>query len=71
VKLPPIQTKMSRIADGNGRMGRLWQMLILAKWDAVFVWIPMEPVIHENRPKYYEDISVLRTVYQAYPSQGP
>jgi Fic family protein len=43
-------------ADGNGRMGRLWQTLMLAKWNAIFAWIPMESVIHENRPEYYETL---------------
>lgn len=37
-------------ADGNGRMGRLWQTLLLAKWNALFAWIPMESILHENRP---------------------
>jgi Fic family protein len=41
-------------ADGNGRMGRLWQTLLLAKWNAIFAWIPMESVIYQNRPEYYD-----------------
>ncbi len=41
-------------ADGNGRMGRLWQTLLLAKWNAIFAWIPMESVIYQNRPAYYD-----------------
>ncbi len=41
-------------ADGNGRMGRLWQTLLLAKWNAIFAWIPMESVIYQNRPDYYD-----------------
>ncbi len=41
-------------ADGNGRMGRLWQTLILAKWNEVFAWIPMESLIYEKRPHYYD-----------------
>jgi Fic family protein len=41
-------------ADGNGRMGRLWQTLILAKWNDVFAWIPMESVVYEKRPQYYD-----------------
>jgi Fic family protein len=41
-------------ADGNGRMGRLWQMLLLAKWKDIFAWIPMESVIFEKRPEYYQ-----------------
>jgi Fic family protein len=40
-------------ADGNGRMGRLWQTLILAKWNEVFAWIPMESLVYEKRPEYY------------------
>ena len=40
-------------ADGNGRMGRLWQTLILVKWNEIFAWIPMESVMNQNRPEYY------------------
>ncbi|MDR3365227.1 MAG: Fic family protein [Clostridiales Family XIII bacterium] len=41
-------------ADGNGRMGRLWQTLLLAKWNPIFAWIPMESVVYEKRPEYYD-----------------
>jgi Fic family protein len=34
-------------------MGRLWQTLILAKWNPIFEWIPMESLIYEKRPEYY------------------
>ncbi|MDR1740375.1 MAG: Fic family protein [Synergistaceae bacterium] len=47
-------------ADGNGRMGRLWQTLVLAKWNPVFAWIPMESVLYRNRQQYYEAISSAR-----------
>jgi Fic family protein len=40
-------------ADGNGRMGRLWQTLILAKWNEVFAWISMESLVYEKRTQYY------------------
>ncbi len=43
-------------ADGNGRMGRLWQRLLLAKWNLIFAWIPMESVLYQNRPQYYQAI---------------
>jgi Fic family protein len=43
-------------ADGNGRMGRLWQTLLLAKWKEVFAWIPMESVVFEKRPEYYQSL---------------
>jgi Fic family protein len=39
-------------ADGNGRIGRLWQTLILDKWNDVFAWIPMESLVYEKRPQY-------------------
>lgn len=47
-------------ADGNGRMGRLWQTLLLAKWNPLFAWIPMESVLLQKRPQYYEAIRNAR-----------
>ncbi len=43
-------------ADGNGRMGRLWQSLILSRWNPVFADIPVESLIFEYQSKYYEAI---------------
>lgn len=40
--------------DGNGRMGRLWQTLILQKWKQVFAWLPVETVIKERQAEYYQ-----------------
>ncbi|MDR3329386.1 MAG: Fic family protein [Prevotellaceae bacterium] len=39
--------------DGNGRMGRLWQTLVLSRWHEIFAWIPIETVIYENQQEYY------------------
>lgn len=41
-------------ADGNGRMGRLWQTLVLSQWHEIFAWIPTETLVHEHQQKYYE-----------------
>ena len=41
-------------ADGNGRMGRLWQTVILANWNPIFAWIPLETMIYENQRDYYK-----------------
>ncbi|MCM1237709.1 MAG: Fic family protein [Ruminococcus flavefaciens] len=41
-------------ADGNGRIGRLWQSLILQKWKEVFSWIPVETLVYENQNEYYK-----------------
>ena len=42
--------------DGNGRMGRLWQTLILTHWNPLFAWIPVESLIHARQSEYYEAI---------------
>ena len=41
-------------ADGNGRMGRLWQSLILARWNPLFAAIPVESLIFEHQAEYYQ-----------------
>ena len=40
-------------SDGNGRMGRLWQTLILADWKQLFAWLPVESIVKENQKEYY------------------
>lgn len=39
--------------DGNGRMGRLWNTLLLYRWKTIFAWIPVETVIRERQDDYY------------------
>ena len=43
--------------DGNGRMGRLWQTLILMKEYPVFEFIPFENIIHKTQSNYYHALS--------------
>ena len=40
--------------DGNGRMGRLWQTVILKEWKEIFAWLPVETLIKENQKEYYK-----------------
>jgi Fic family protein len=40
--------------DGNGRMGRLWQTLLLSRWQPVMAWIPVETVVLEHQAGYYQ-----------------
>lgn len=40
-------------ADGNGRMGRLWQTLILSQWKPVLAYLPVETVIRDRQAEYY------------------
>ena len=39
--------------DGNGRMGRMWQTLLLYQWKEIFAWLPVETIIHERQQEYY------------------
>ena len=39
--------------DGNGRMGRLWQTVILKEWKEIFAWLPVETLIKETPKEYY------------------
>ena len=43
-------------ADGNGRMGRLWQTLILTRWKPLFADVPVESLIHASQREYYDAI---------------
>jgi len=43
--------------DGNGRMGRMWQTLILMREYPVFEFIPFENLIHKSQRKYYLALS--------------
>ena len=40
--------------DGNGRIGRLWQTLILSQWNPLFTWMPIETLVHHNQALYYK-----------------
>jgi len=40
--------------DGNGRMGRLWQTLMLTQWKPLFADMPLESVIKIHQQDYYQ-----------------
>lgn len=40
--------------DGNGRMGRLWQTVILRQYNPVFDYVPVESLIKKRQKEYYE-----------------
>lgn len=41
-------------ADGNGRMGRLWQSLVLARWNTLFADLPVENLVFEHQSEYHQ-----------------
>lgn len=43
--------------DGNGRMGRLWQTLLLMHEYPVFEFLPIEHLIKQKQVKYYAKLS--------------
>ncbi|MES2708610.1 MAG: Fic family protein [Verrucomicrobiota bacterium] len=44
-------------ADGNGRIGRLWQTLILSRWKPPLAYLPVESVIRERQEDYYRALA--------------
>ena len=41
-------------SDGNGRLGRLWQTLILSHWQPMLAYLPVETVIKHRQQEYYQ-----------------
>lgn len=54
-------------ADGNGRMGRLWQTLILSRWRPVLAYLPVETVIRDQQQAYYAALSASDQLAEATP----
>ena len=44
-------------SDGNGRMARLWQNLLLYQWKDIFEYLPIESKIHKYQKEYYNAIA--------------
>ena len=54
-------------ADGNGRMGRLWQTLILSRWQPLLAYLPVETVIQAHQGEYYAALAEADKVSEASP----
>ncbi|PHS56954.1 MAG: cell filamentation protein Fic [Sulfurimonas sp.] len=53
--------------DGNGRIGRLWQSLILYEWKSIFSAIPIESVIKETQEEYYNALETSESIGESTP----
>ncbi|HSR67564.1 MAG TPA: Fic family protein [Acidobacteriota bacterium] len=45
-------------SDGNGRMGRLWQTLILRQWKPLLAFLPVETLVRDRQDEYYRVLAV-------------
>jgi Fic family protein len=54
-------------ADGNGRMGRLWQTVLLSRWQPAFAWLPVESRVHRQQDAYYRAINDSTAATDAAP----
>ena len=43
--------------DGNGRMGRYWQTILLSRWKGIFAWLPVETIVKQHQQDYYNAIA--------------
>ncbi len=54
-------------ADGNGRMGRMWNTLLLYQWKPIFAWLPVETLIRERQLAYYAALAQADQTADATP----
>jgi len=47
-------------SDGNGRIGRLWQSVVLCKYNKLFKLMPIETLVYANQQRYYDSIEASR-----------
>lgn len=44
--------------DANGRMGRLWQSVLLSHWNEIFAWLPVETMVYAHQEEYYSVLAL-------------
>lgn len=55
-RLKLLLVEKKKNIDGNGRMGRFWQTMLLSRWKGLFSWLPVETIVREHQQAYYMNI---------------
>ena len=54
-------------SDGNGRIGRLWQTVILKSYRELFGYIPIESIVRDNQDRYYKALEEAGAIGESTP----
>ncbi|MEA2072070.1 MAG: Fic family protein [Campylobacterota bacterium] len=54
-------------SDGNGRIGRLWQSVILYSWREVFATMPTESIVRDYQDDYYNALEKSTDIGESTP----
>lgn len=54
-------------SDGNGRIGRLWQSVILNSYNPLFSLLPTESIVRDHQEEYYKAIEESTSVGESTP----
>ncbi|MBN2825840.1 MAG: Fic family protein [Campylobacterales bacterium] len=54
-------------ADGNGRIGRLWQSVMLYDWREVFIVMPTESIVRDHQEAYYQALEDAESAGESTP----
>ena len=54
-------------SDGNGRIGRLWQSVILNSFNPIFSLLPTESIVRDYQEEYYKSIEDSTEIAESTP----
>ena len=54
-------------SDCNGRVGRLWQSVILKNLKEFFIYLPIENIVRKNQKRYYKAIENSSSIGESTP----
>jgi Fic family protein len=54
-------------SDGNGRIGRLWQSVILYNYNPLFASLPTESIVRNHQEAYYKALEDSTAIGESTP----